>query len=189
MLSNTFLTLRNERDPKTILESVMDLIVQSEKAYSIEEHLLLRFAKSTNSVGRYWGVSQGELDEIRLQYDKDMPGFHLVFKHDEYGRGSYLGSSSYTQFIPDSLLQSYERWRLVDDGWAADPVSGKPILSYQQWTEALNAYTLERIFILRRDHRLAQEELEKQQAAIDATAEADERALYAKLREKYGDDA
>lgn len=115
MTSQLFQIMDRKRDPMTVLDAIVDLMIQSERCYPTPQDIKVRFARIEASAGRAWGVSDGSISEIT--FSRDPVGFKVEFEYDEYSRGCHMGTSRYTVFVPDEIVALWESKEDVEDGF------------------------------------------------------------------------
>lgn len=184
MTSKVFDALYNNRDPKTVIENVIEAIRAAELAAPLPD-ALRRFFDEKGGIQRSWGTIRGEVGEIVARQDGDENKFIVTLSYEDYCRGCYMGTETLDLTIPDELVQAYENreraWESED--WEAD---GLPSDALEAFDTLLAKYIAERVVGLQAEYEQATAAARR--AAEEATrkAEAADRAKLAELQAKYG---
>lgn len=184
MPSTTFEILNNQRDPKTVLEAIVEAIRQAEREAPLPEALRAWYDKQ-GGVQRSWGSIRGELGEFTAIDAADERKFKLTMVYEDYCRGCWMGTETLDLFIPDELVEAYE---IRERGWESDDWAkdGVPDDALDRFNVLLIKYIAERVVGIQDDYEKAEGAAIRAKEAEARRVEAAERNQLAELQAKYG---
>lgn len=171
-----------ERDPISVLTAVYELIVTAERNYSLPMQAQNIFDKKMNCTGRTWGFNSMSIDDIDISRGLDQ-GFWLNCSEEEYSRGCFMGTSTHRFFIPDELVELYEKWQ-DEDGGCGTSVEGH-FVHFDAFHVALEKFTKERAASAIEEYDRWYSDQQAIGRAAQEQNEANERDLLEKLKAKY----
>lgn len=184
MTSRVFDALYNRRDPKTVLEAVIEAIRAAELATPLPD-ALRKFFDGKGGIQRSWGTIRGEITEMDARQDGDERKFVVTLSYEDYCRGCYMGTETLDITVPDELVLAYENreraWESED--WTADNLPEDALSAFD---ELLAKYIAERVVGLQDEYEQATGAAQRAQEKAARDLEAKERAQLAELSAKYG---
>jgi hypothetical protein len=182
MPSQILTTLQNQRDPKTVLEEIIDTIKEAERKANIPEPLKKLFNEQNKGLARNWGEIRGDIEDISIRELDGQPAILVQLGYEDYCRSCYMGHETCEVLIPDVLIEAYE---MREDFWGGDYEGDTPDDVISRFTDLITQDIAQRIAALQVQYTAKETAKQDEARAAREAVESRERALLEELQAKY----